>query len=93
MTHFVTKPALLWVSWAIAGRVTLNTTRIASAGKGTLDTLIRTVGRVVTNLPAVEAFASEAASVKLIGTLSSKVTGLVVAIDELSLIRGHVRLP
>jgi hypothetical protein len=84
VARLVTEPALLWVGWAIAGRVTLNTTCIASARKGPLDSLVRTVGLVVTNLPAVEAFASETASLRLVGTLSSKVTSLAAAIDKVS---------
>jgi hypothetical protein len=82
----VTKPALLWICWTIAGRVTLNTACIASAGEGTFDTLVRTVSLVVTNLSAVEAFASEATSRGFVRAVSSKVAGLVAAMDRVSMI-------
>lgn len=62
--------------------MTLNTTSVAGASEGTLNTLISAVGLVVTDLTAVVAFASEATSCGGVGALTSKMAGLVAAVRK-----------
>ena len=71
--------------------------KLAGALEGALNTLVGTIRLVVTDLAAVEALASEAASaaLRLIRAIASEVTGLLAAIEYVSIItvsRLHGRI-
>ncbi len=83
MTLTVAKPALDGVGRAATRRVSLLTACIAFAAEWTLNTLVGALGFVVTNLAAVEAFASEVA-LWLVRAFTRKVTSLVAAGDKLA---------
>jgi len=68
--------------------VTLLIAKLAGALERALNTLIGTVRLIVTDLAAVEALASEAASaaLRLIRAVASEVTGLLAAIGIVSVV-------
>lgn len=59
-------------------------TKLAGTIERTLDTLVGTIGFVVTDLTAVEAFSSEtaAAALGLLWAVTGEVTGFMTAVDE-----------
>jgi len=68
--------------------VTLLIAKLAGAIERALDTLVGTIRLVVTDLAAVEALASEAAStaLRLVRAVASEVTGLLAAIKCVSIV-------
>jgi hypothetical protein len=64
---------------AVASRMALKTAEIAGACERALDTRIGAVRLVVTDLAAVVALASEAATLRSGGTLAGEMAGLIAA--------------
>jgi hypothetical protein len=64
--------------------MTLNSTCIAGTRERALNTLIRAVCLIVSNLATVVAFASKAAALRFIGALAGKVASLAAAVIEVS---------
>lgn len=68
--------------------MTLLIAKLAGALERALNALVGTIRLVVTDLAAVEALASEAASaaLRLIGAVASEVTGLLAATEHVSIV-------
>jgi hypothetical protein len=80
----VAKLAFHGVGRAASSRMTLNSTCIAGTRERALNTLIRAVCLIVSNLATVVAFASKAAALRFIGALAGKVASLAAAVIEVS---------
>jgi hypothetical protein len=87
VTLLVAQLALLRVGRAGASGVALNTTGVASTVERTLDALVSTVRLVVADLSAVEALASQAATLGLVGAFACEVAGLVAAVASVSMMK------
>lgn len=82
----VTKLALHGIGRAAACSMSLNAACVARAGEFALDTRVGTIRLVVTNISAVEAFASQTASGWCVGALASEVAFLATAEKHVSTI-------
>jgi hypothetical protein len=87
MTWLVAQLALLRIGRAVASCMAFDTTSVASAVERTLDALVGTVRLVVADLAAVEALASQAATLGLLRAFASEVAGLVAAVVKVSMMK------
>jgi hypothetical protein len=87
VTLLIAQLTLRRVGRAGTSRVALNTTGIASAIERTLDALVGAVRLVVANLSAVEALASQAATLRLVRAFAGEVAGLVATVANVSMMK------
>lgn len=86
VAFLVAKLALHGVGWAAACSMSLDTAGVAGTSELALDARIGAISLVVTDLAAVVAFASEAASGWCVGAFASEMTFLAAAAKNVSMV-------